>query len=444
MIKTRFAPSPTGYLHIGNVRTALVNYLFTRKNGGQFVLRMDDTDTARSKDEYAEQIKQDLTWLGMKWDDFKKQSERNERYNQVKESLLNIGRLYECFETPEELEIKRKMQLSRGKPPIYDRAALKLTKEEKDKFLSEGRKPHYRFKMFPNDIIWQDMVKGEIKFSGENLGDPIVIREDNSMTYILCSVIDDIDFAITHIIRGEDHVTNTAVQIQMFEAMGAKHPVFGHTALIKSKDQEISKRLGGFDIKSLKEKGVEPMAISSMFSKIGTSDPIEPFINMENLIQSFDITKFGKAPANYDESELTELNRKLVSLLGFNDVASRLAKANINCDKQFWDGIKGNLEKVDDIKQWWDICNNAIKPLIDDLAVLNAAKETFPAGEDWNLDTWQKWTKQIGEKTGLKGKALFMPLRKALTGLEHGPEIKYLLPVIGKDRGLKRLNGEVA
>ncbi|MBN9543572.1 MAG: glutamate--tRNA ligase, partial [Alphaproteobacteria bacterium] len=301
---------------------------------------------------------------------------------------------------------------------------------------------HYRFKMNDSDITWNDMVKGELKFAGNNISDPIVIREDNSMTYILCSVVDDIDFNITHILRGEDHVSNTAVQIQMFEALQSKHPQFGHTALIKSKEQEISKRLGGFDIKTLREKGIEPMAIASMFAKIGTSDAIEPFLTMDDLTASFDISKFGKAPANYDENELFELNRKLVGIMPYAQAESRLNNLGVKCST-FWDGVKGNLDKVDDIKYWWDMCVNPITPVLENNELLSTAIKLAPEG-NWNLDTWGAWTKAISNESGLKCKALFMPLRKALTGLEHGPEIKYLLPVIGREKALKRLNGETA
>ncbi|MBN8827594.1 MAG: glutamate--tRNA ligase [Sphingobacteriia bacterium] len=441
---TRFAPSPTGYLHIGNIRTAIVNWLFTRKNNGKFMLRMDDTDLQRSKQEYADAIIRDLKWLGLDWDIFAKQSDRLDRYNEVKQQLIKDGRLYACYETAEEIEIKRKMQLSRGLPPIYDRAALKLTSEQISNFEKEGRKPHYRFKMLENDIKWNDLVRGEVKFNGAHISDPIVIREDSSMTYILCSVIDDIDYNITNIIRGEDHISNTAIQIQIFEALNAMIPTFAHTSHIVSKEGKISKRLGGFDIASLREDTMEPMTICSFFSKIGTSDPVEVRKSLSELVNDFDISKFSRSAANYEQQELVDLNHKLVSQLSFNDVKDKLISLGMDkVNELFWDAIKGNINLLKDSREWYDICFNKVKPLIENPELINIAIQTLPS-EPWNLETWPSWIKEIQQKTDLKGKNLFMPLRKALTGLKHGPELKMLLVLIGSDKALGRLKGNEA
>jgi len=444
MTITRFAPSPTGLLHVGNVRTALINYLFTKKNHGTFMLRMDDTDIMRSKEEYATAIEQDLKWLGFEWDIFAKQSDRLDRYEEIKQKLLASGRLYRCYESQEELEIKRKMQLSRGMPPIYERGALKLTEEQKNQFEAEGKKPHYRFLLKDEPIIWQDQIRGETHFEGKNLSDPILVREDGSMTYILSSVIDDIDYKITNIIRGEDHVTNTAIQIQIFAALNSTAPNFAHLALIKSKDAEISKRTGGFDIKSLRESGIVAMAISSMFASIGTSGSIEPCTSLEELVAAFDISKFGRAPASYDQEDLLRLNHKILSITNFAEIKSQLKDLAItDIDENFWLSVRSNIKTLNELSDWYKICKEPLKPEIEDVDLLKQAIELFPGGE---LDetTWGNWTKLLQEASGKKGKALFMPLRKALTAMEHGPELKMMLPLIGRDKIIKRLSGETA
>jgi len=433
---TRFAPSPTGLLHIGNIRTALINWLFTRKMGGKFILRMDDTDLARSKEEYAEGIKRDLTWMHMNWDDYKRQSDRYRRYEEVKQALIASGRLYPCYETPEELELKRKLLLKQGLPPIYDRAALKMTKEEAEK---TGRKPHYRFLLQDSPIIWQDMIKGEIRFEGKNISDPVVIREDGSMTYILCSVIDDIDFNITHIVRGEDHVTNTAIHIQMFEALGGNIPSFAHLALIQSKGAEISKRVGGFDIKNLRENHIEAMVISSMLAKLGSSDSIEVKYDMQELINEFDIKKFSCSPANYDLDELLSLNHKYIANLDYIQAKQRLQEENLSpVPEDFWLLIRGNINKINEIEEWWNICKSPITPAASDHSTIKLALDHLPAGEIDDT-SWDSWINNIKKHSNVKGKALFMPLRLALTGKNHGPELKYLLKFIGKDEITRRL-----
>jgi glutamyl-tRNA synthetase len=440
----RFAPSPTGYVHVGNIRTALVNWLFARKQGGRFMLRLDDTDTSRSKQEYAECIEQDMRWLGMEWDDFARQSDRYDRYELARDRLIANGRLYPCYETQEELDIRRKMQSSRGLPPIYDRAALKLSEEQKKQYEAEGRKPHYRFLLEDKDIVWQDMVRGEARFRATHMSDPVLIREDGVPLYTLASVVDDGEMGVTHIIRGEDHVSNTAVQFQIFEALGYTPPTFAHLALMKTKEGEISKRLGGFDIRSLREAGFESLAVVSLLAKIGTSDPIEAFDSMDALVESFDIGKFGRAPANYDEVELQRLNARIVSHLSYEAVKSRLEALGLKeIDAAFWDAVRPNLTYVKEVGEWWALCRAAIQPDIEDAEFTRTAADLLPP-EPWDTATWKLFVEKVKENTGRKGKLLFMPLRKALTGLDHGPELDGLFPLIGRERAIRRLKGEAA
>lgn len=434
---TRFAPSPTGYLHIGNARTALICAIVARKNGGQFMLRIDDTDLERSKAEYEAAIQDDLKWLGLKWDSFARQSERLARYEEVKQHLINSGRLYPCFETQEELEIRRKMQLSRGLPPVYDRAALKLTKEQIEANIAAGKKPHYRFKMEHKDIIWEDGIRGTTKFNGAHISDPIVIRETGAYTYMLPSTVDDADFKVTHVVRGEDHVTNTATQIQMFEAMGATVPNFMHLALIKGKEGKISKREGGFEIRSLREEGIEPMAILSFLARVGTSDPIEARADLDMLIKEFEPSKFSRSMAIYDPLEIERLNAKLVHEMDY-----ALVKDKAKVDEAFWNAIRHNINTVKEAHEWSRICLGDVL-LGENRDVYNAeylkqAAALLPT-EPWDGNTWNQWIEAIKTVTGRKGKELFMPLRYALTGMEHGPELKDMLPLIGRERALKRL-----
>ncbi len=442
---TRFAPSPTGYLHIGNARGAIINWLYTKKHNGQFILRFDDTDLERSKQEYKDAIICDLKWLGLEWDQSFMQSSRLERYATIKELLLQNGRLYPCFETQEELEMKRKLQLASGKPPIYDRTGTKLTKEQIAEYIAKGKKPHYRFLMHDSSISWNDMIKGNLKYEGSKLGDPIVIREDGTMTYMLCSVIDDIDYNITDIIRGEDHVTNTAVQIQMFEALGATAPNFGHFSLVKAKDEKISKRVGGFEIADLREEvGLEAMAINSFFALIGSSKAITPYANLAELVGEFDITHFSKSPTTYLPEELHRLNHKLLIHLEYNQVKERLQElmhqeqTGGQVSEQFWLAVRPNLEKLRDIKDWWRICFAPQKVTGLDQDFLKIAASLLE-DKAITVDTWGEWTRQISLETGRKGKDLFMPLRLALTGMEHGPELKNLLPLLPRKEIIERL-----
>lgn len=439
-IITRFAPSPTGMLHIGNARTALINWLYTKKHGGKFLLRIDDTDKDRSKDEYEKAIIEDLKWLGLDWDESFSQSSRMRKYEEMRDHLIKIGRLYECYETPEELEVKKKLQLSAHKPPIYDRTSLYYTEGQKTKFREQGRRPHYRFLMNNSPIMWNDMVKGEMSYDGRNISDPILVREDGSMTYMISSCVDDISCNISHIIRGEDHLTNTAVQIQIFEALSAKLPVFGHLSLVHQREGKISKRIGGFEISSLKNNDyIEAMTINSFFATIGTSEPTKIFQNMNELIENFDITKFSKSPTTYVPEELLRLNHKLLIGLDYLDVKNGLHALGCNdITEGFWIAVRPNIERLSDVKEWWDICT--ITPSVTglDTGYLEVAKSLL-LDDVITLSTWHSWTQKISEKTGRKGKELFMPLRLALTGRESGPELAAILPMIGKDEILHRL-----
>lgn len=443
-IKVRFAPSPTGYLHIGNVRTALVNWLFARKNGGAFLLRSDDTDKERSSSDYEQAIEEDLKWLGLEWDEFARQSDRNDRYEIAKQKLIKDGRLYPCYESQEELEVKRKMQLSRGLPPIYDRAALKLSAAEQAELEAKGVKAHWRLKLVAGDIMWEDIVRGHVKYQAAHLSDPILFREDGVPTYTMSSVVDDAELGISHIIRGEDHVTNTAAQIQLFEAIGAKVPTFAHLALIKTKEGGMSKREGGYDIRSLRKEGIEAMTICSLLARLGTSEPVEACDNLAELAGKFDLAHFGRAPANYDRQELDRLNAKIVAHMDFKVVQPRLIALGLNkVDANFWNVIRQNITVVEDAAEWWRMCKEVITPTITDADFAASAAELLPAGQ-WDENTWQQWVGVVKEKTGRKGKDLFMPLRLALTGREHGPDLKDVLPMIGPEKTRQRLLGKAA
>lgn len=444
MVTTRFAPSPTGYLHVGNARTALVCWLYAKSQGGTFILRVDDTDLERSKKEYDEAIQEDLKWLGLEWDALYRQTDRIEKYEAAKRQLIESGRLYPCYESQEELEVKRKTQLNRGLPPIYDRAALKLTDADKQAFEDKNIAPHWRFKLEDKPIHWQDLVRGDTHFEGKHLSDPVLIRACGTPTYMLPSAVDDIDMQVTHVVRGEDHVSNTAIQVQLFEALGAQPPSFAHLALIKSKEAEISKRTGGFDIASLREQGIEPMAINSLFSRIGTSDPIEAIDSLDVLTEQFDISKFGRAPAHYDQEELERLNAKLLHAMPYSAAKSKLEGLGLKeMDEAFWNSIRGNINHIGEAKDWWDICKKPLEPVVEDAEFNAQASKLLPDG-DWDEESWGVWVNAIKETTGRKGKNLFMPLRKALTASETGPELKQLFPLIGREKVLERLKGNAA
>ena len=437
-IKVRFAPSPTGFMHIGNTRTALFNWLWAKKLGGKFMLRIDDTDKLRSKKEYEDVIRDNLCWLGLTWSEEARQSARFDRYNEVTEKLKAAGRIYACYETPEELEFKRKRSMAKGLPPIYDRQALSYTAEDIARFEAEGRRPHYRFKLLDGEIRWNDMVRGEVKYEAANLSDPIIIREDGSFLYHLPSVIDDADFGITHIVRGEDHVTNTASQVQMFEALGAPVPTFAHLPLLTGKEGKLSKRLGSLGVSELRADGIEAMAISSFLAKLGTSEAIEPFYDLDFLAATLDFAKIGRAQPKFDEEELRHFNTRLIHGMPYANIKDRY-----QVSETFWNTVKANLTVADDIHNWEQICNQKVTPIMEDEALTKAAADLLPP-EPWDENTFNQWMNALKEQSGKKGRELFHPVRKALTAQDNGPELKLLLPLIGRDKAARRLRGETA
>jgi glutamyl-tRNA synthetase len=442
-VKVRFAPSPTGNLHVGNLRTALVNFLFARRQGGHFMLRIDDTDTDRSTVAFEESIREDLNWMGMVWDSEDRQSARLDHYDAALQRLVADGRAYACYETPEELALKRKSQLSAGRPPVYDRAALKLTDDQKAAYEAEGRRPHWRFLLDHSEVAWTDLVRGDVSYHMSSLSDPVLFREDGRVIYTMASVVDDIDHAITHIIRGEDHVTNSAAQIQLFEALGARPPVMGHVALLAGADGEgLSKRLGSLSIGQLRDEGVEATALASLLARIGTSDPVVPCADMAAIIEGFDLSRFGRATAKFDPAELAQVNVRVIQQLGFEAVADRLDALDIGGGEAFWLAVRDNLEAVEEAAQWWQVCTGSLTPVIEAAEVTNVAADLLPEGA--LDDIWGDWTNSVGAATGARGRGLFMPLRLALTGQAHGPEIGPLLSFMGRDRILARLRGDTA
>ena len=437
MTIVRFAPSPTGRIHIGNARTAILNWLFAKKSDGRFILRYDDTDAARSTEEFARGIAEDLAWMGIVPDRVERQSSRYGRYDAVVAQLKAEGRLYPCYETADELERRRKRQEARGGSRIYDRAALKLTDGERAKLEAEGRKPHWRFKLDDRVVEWTDLIRGAQHADLSSQSDPVLVREDGSYLYTLPSVIDDIDFGVTHVIRGEDHVTNAAVQIEITEALGGMVPMYAHHSLLTGADGKgLSKRLGSLSIQGLREGGLEAMAVVSHAALLGTSDSIHPCADYNELIEGFDLGKLSRAPARFDEAELRHLNARLLHGLPWVAVKHRLGFGS----ETFWMAVRGNIETLAESKTWMGIITNRIKtePADEDVVFLNSAKRLLPA-EPWTTETWKAWTEALKSETGRKGKGLFMPLRLALTGLDHGPELAQLLPLIGRERALERL-----
>lgn len=440
----RFAPSPTGYLHIGNARPALFNWLFARRHGGRFLLRYDDTDTARSQAEYADAIAEDLAWLGIIPDLTIRQSERLAIYDAAADRLRAAGRLYPCYETADELDRRRKRQLARGLPPVYDRAALKLTAEDRAKLEAEGRKPHWRFLLEPRSVTWIDLVRGEAHVDCASLSDPVLAREDGSYLYTLPSVVDDAEIGVTHVIRGEDHVTNTAVQIQIFEALGAPLPVFGHHNLLTTASGEgLSKRLGHLSLRGLRESGVEALAVAALAVLVGSSDAVRPVASLDELAGLVELAHVSRAPAKFDEHELDALSARTLHQLPYERVQARLAALGADGGEAFWLAVRGNLARLEDVKAWWQVVHGPLQPVLADAAFCAQAAALLPP-EPFDATTWKSWTGAVAAATGLKGRALFMPLRQALTAQDHGPELAALLPLIGRERALKRLDGQAA
>ena len=439
---TRFAPSPTGRLHVGNIRTALHNWMLARKTGGKFILRIDDTDAERSREEYVDAIRADLAWLGMLPDDEARQSERLAKYEEAFASLQSAGRVYPCYETQQELELKRKIRLGRGLPPIYDRGALELSEEDRVAKEAQGIVPHWRFMLDHDEqIAWNDGVRGPQKFDAAQLSDPVVRRADGSWLYMLPSAVDDLDMGITHVLRGEDHVSNTAVQIQMFTALiaargGAQQiPSFAHEALLVGTEGKLSKRLGSLGCDAFRERGIEPEAIIALLARLGTSLPVEPIAEIEALLETFDLSTFGRAPAKFDDAELDRINTALVHQMEFSQVADRLPQG---MDEAGWHAIRPNLAHVNEAGQWWALVTGPVdQPEFtqDDRAYLAEAASTLV----WSDDPWRSLTGALKDTTGRKGKPLFLPLRQALTGMDHGPDMGELLPLIGEEEARARL-----
>ena len=431
-VVTRFAPSPTGRLHVGNIRTALHNFLFARKNGGTFVLRIDDTDRERSTAEFDEAIREDLEWLGLSADKVVRQSERFALYEREFERLKAAGRVYACYETPKELELRRKVLLGRGLPPVYERKPA-------DAPVPDGRAPHWRFRLdHDSPIAWTDLIRGEQKFDPKLLSDPVVRREDGSWLYLLPSVIDDVDLGVTHIVRGEDHVSNSAVQIQMFEALGAKPPEFAHEALLVAAEGKLSKRLGSYGAEHLREEGVEPMALLDLLARIGTSQHVEPIGSLEQLAAAFDFSTFGRAPAHFDPHEVELVNARLLHQLDYADVADRLPPEATASD---WLALRGNLERLSDFSSWFAVLHGEIDPpeLGHDERLLVKDAAAIAEQLDWSAEPWRALTGELKETSGRKGRELFHPLRLALTARDSGPEMAPLLAGMGKERAVRRL-----
>jgi len=434
MTITRFAPSPTGFLHIGNLRAALFNFMIARKAGGTFILRLDDTDTSRSRQEYADAIQADLEWLGLTWDRMERQSDRMERYEQAAEDMRASGRLYECFESAVELDLKRKTQRTMGKPPVYDRSSLNLSDAERDALRAE-RDGYWRFLLNQARIEWDDGILGPQSIDAASLSDPVLIRADGQILYTLASVVDDVDMGITNVVRGMDHVTNTAVQIQLIEAMGAKPPAFAHHSMLTGPDGEgLSKRLGAMSLRDLRVAGVEPKAVLALMARLGSSVPVEPEIELDALIEAFDSTKFSATPTRFDPADLDQLSAKILHKLPLSELAEDLAAAGIPADlqAQFWAAIGPNISKRAEIADWWANCRDGgAKANTDDAAFDAQALALLPA-YPYSAETWPNWAAAVGSATGRKGRALFHPLRQLATGRDNGPDMKQLLPLFQK------------
>ena len=434
MTTTRFAPSPTGYLHVGNLRTALMNWLIARQAGGTFILRIDDTDPERSREEYVDAIKEDMEWLGLTWDRIERQSERLASYAEAAEKLRGMGRFYEAFETPTELDLKRKKQLNMGKPPVYDRAALALSDDEKAALRAERGDGVWRFKLDHERIEWTDGILGDISIDAASVSDPVLIRADGQVLYTIASVVDDTELGVTHVVRGSDHVTNTATQIQIIEALGATPPSFAHHSLLTGPQGEaLSKRLGTLALRDLRAQGVAPMALLSHMARLGSSDPVELRTALDDLIAGFDLGKFGSAPTKFDVADLFPLTGRYLQTLDLADVKDHIAALGVPDDmaEAFWTVTRENISTLNDLEGWWTLCRDGADPVIDpdDADFVAEAMAMLPP-LPYGPETWSTWTAEVKAATGRKGRALFMPLRKALTGQSHGPDMGSLMPLL--------------
>jgi glutamyl-tRNA synthetase len=436
MTVTRFAPSPTGLLHVGNLRTAVMNWVLARQTGGTFILRIDDTDAGRSEERFADAIRRDLEWLGLTWDREERQSARLDRYTAAAERLRGAGRLYDCFETPLELDLKRKKQLNQHLPPVYDRAALKLTEADKTRLIAEARRPHQRFLLEHREIPFTDLIRGDQRIMAHSLSDPVLFREDGQLLYTLASVVDDIEMGITHVVRGADHVTNTGAQIQIFAALGGQPPAFAHHSLLTGPQCEaLSKRLGTLALSDLREAGVEPVALVSFMARLGSARPVEVMTSLDDIVAGFDIHSFGLSPTKFDPEELQLHSAKTLRALPVDSVRDRLEAIGIDKEiaPEFWQAVGPNLDHLADAAEWWALCRDGAAPVIEseDAAFVAEAMALTPP-RPWGAETWQEWTAAVKAATGRKGRGLFLPLRRALTGRDHGPDMKALMPLLRK------------
>ena len=434
MTTTRFAPSPTGHIHVGNLRTALMNYLIARKTGGTFILRLDDTDRERSKQEYADGIQRDLEWLGLTWDRLERQSDRLDRYAEAADQLRGAGRLYEVFETPTELDLKRKKQLNMGKPPVYDRAGLNLTDEDRARLRAEGREGYWRFRLDQERIEWPDGIIGDVSIDAASVSDPVLIRADGQVLYTFASSVDDVDMGVTDIVRGADHVTNTATQIQIIKALGGTPPRFAHHSLLTGpQGEELSKRLGTLSLRDLREKGVAPEALLSLMARLGSNQPVQLRMSLDELAEGFDLSQFGASPTKFDAEDLWPLTRERNQHLPYEAVRDRIAALGVPDDiaERFWSVARQNITRLDDLGEWWTLMRDGAEPVIapEDAEFVAQALAMLPP-RPWTETTWGEWTNAVKAATGRKGKGLFMPLRKALTGMDHGPEMGELMPLL--------------
>lgn len=434
MTTTRFAPSPTGHIHVGNLRTALMNYLIARKTGGTFILRLDDTDRERSKQEYADGIQRDLEWLGLTWDRLERQSDRLDRYAEAADQLRGAGRLYEVFETPTELDLKRKKQLNMGKPPVYDRAGLNLSDEDRARLRAEGREGYWRFRLDQERIEWPDGIIGDVSIDAASVSDPVLIRADGQVLYTFASSVDDVDMGVTDIVRGADHVTNTATQIQIIKALGGTPPRFAHHSLLTGpQGEELSKRLGTLSLRDLREKGVAPEALLSLMARLGSNQPVQLRMSLDELAEGFDLSQFGASPTKFDAEDLWPLTRERNQHLPYEAVRDRIAALGVPDDiaERFWSVARQNITRLDDLGEWWTLMRDGAEPVIapEDAEFVVQALAMLPP-RPWTETTWSEWTNAVKAATGRKGKGLFMPLRKALTGMDHGPEMGELMPLL--------------
>ena len=434
MTVTRFAPSPTGYLHVGNLRTALFNFLIARKAGGTFILRLDDTDPERSKPEFADAIMEDLEWLGLGWDRVERQSARLDRYAAAADRLRDAGRFYEAFETPTELDLKRKKQLNMGRPPVYDRAALRLSDEEKERLRAERGQGVWRFKLDHDRIEWDDGILGPVSIDAASVSDPVLIRQDGQVLYTLASVVDDIEMGITHVVRGSDHVTNTATQIQIIEALGATPPAFAHHSLLTGPQGEaLSKRLGTLALRDLRARGIEPLALLSLMARLGSSDPVELRGSIDELVEGFDLSRFGAAPTKFDEADLFPLTARHLAGLPHSAVKDRLDALGVpeQLQLRFWTVCRENITTLGDLEGWWTTFRDGATPEVSEEDRDFVATALGMLGEPpYDGETWGAWTSAVRDATGRKGKALFMPLRHAVTGRTRGPEMSDVMPLL--------------